>query len=215
MPMPVSRTEKCRCNATGRALPPRASKEFGLDKYVALLRELDGVAQQVHHHLAHPQRIALDDCRNGDVRLTGQIQVFFRSPGGQQIKRLLDARPQIKRTRTPLHLARLDLGEVQDVVDDGQQGFAAGLDCFQIAALLRPSSGVSISRPAMAMTPFIGVRISWLIAARKSDLARTPDSAASAHRSTRDFASSFLQRAVSFSARPAGGRATGRFPCSC
>ena len=30
----------------------------------------------------------------------------------------------------------------------------------------------------MAMTPFIGVRISWLMAARKSDLARTLDSAA-------------------------------------
>ena len=30
----------------------------------------------------------------------------------------------------------------------------------------------------MAMTPFIGVRISWLIAARKSDLARAAASAA-------------------------------------
>ena len=38
-------------------------------------------------------------------------------------------------------------------------------------------SEVSISRPTMAMTPFIGVRISWLMAARKSALARSLDSA--------------------------------------
>jgi hypothetical protein len=40
-------------------------------------------------------------------------------------------------------------------------------------------SAVSISNPIMPMTPFIGVRISWLMVARKSDFARVAISAAS------------------------------------
>ncbi|ODN67685.1 hypothetical protein A6302_04370 [Methylobrevis pamukkalensis] len=42
------------------------------------------------------------------------------------------------------------------------------------------SSRVSSSRPAAPITPFIGVRISWLMVARNIDLARTADSASSA-----------------------------------
>ena len=40
-------------------------------------------------------------------------------------------------------------------------------------------SGVSRSRLVMPMTPFMGVRISWLIEARNSDLAREASSASS------------------------------------
>ena len=40
-------------------------------------------------------------------------------------------------------------------------------------------SSVSSSRPVMPMTPFIGVRISWLMLARNSDLVRLPASAIS------------------------------------
>ena len=39
-------------------------------------------------------------------------------------------------------------------------------------------SGVSSSSRVMPMTPFIGVRISWLMLARNSDLSREPSSAA-------------------------------------
>ena len=38
-------------------------------------------------------------------------------------------------------------------------------------------SGVVSSRSVMPMTPFIGVRISWLMLARNCDLARLADSA--------------------------------------
>lgn len=39
-------------------------------------------------------------------------------------------------------------------------------------------SCVSSSKPVIAMTPFIGVRISWLMFARNSDFARAAASAA-------------------------------------
>ena len=41
------------------------------------------------------------------------------------------------------------------------------------------SSGVSSSSSVVPITPFIGVRISWLMLARKSDLARLAASASS------------------------------------
>ena len=41
-----------------------------------------------------------------------------------------------------------------------------------------PSSCVSCNRPSIPMTPFIGVRISWLMVARNSDFALVAASSA-------------------------------------
>ena len=71
-----------------------------------------------------------------------------------------------------------DLGEVEDVVDDGQQAGGAVADRFQMIAL-RPVSLVSSNSSVMPMTPFIGVRISWLMLARNCDFASTANSARS------------------------------------
>ena len=51
-----------------------------------------------------------------------------------------------------------------------------GLDVFPLFGV----RGVSRSRPVMPMTAFIGVRISWLMLARNSDLATLAASAATA-----------------------------------
>ena len=66
----------------------------------------------------------------------------------------------------------LDLGEVQDVIDDRHQSLGAAAN--RVGEIeLRRGERVS-SRPDMPMTPFIGVRISWLMFARNSlfDLVR-------------------------------------------
>ena len=61
---------------------------------------------------------------------------------------------------------------------DAEERLAAGLDRLGEVALLGVRS-VSRSRSVMPMTPLIGVRISWLIVARKSDFIREPAIAAS------------------------------------
>ena len=48
---------------------------------------------------------------------------------------------------------------------------------LRVVALLAVDSGVSSSRPVMPITPLSGVRISWLMFARNSLLARLPSSA--------------------------------------
>ena len=78
-----------------------------------------------------------------------------------------------------LELAGLDLGEVEDVVDQPQQRLGRLLDHVQVLALLRASARCPAASSVMPMMPFIGVRISWLMLARNSLLARLAASAAS------------------------------------
>ena len=74
--------------------------------------------------------------------------------------------------RLELELAGLDLREVEDVVDDREQRPAGDLRRPARAAAGRRRASVRSSRSLSPMTPFIGVRISWLIVARNSDFSR-------------------------------------------
>jgi hypothetical protein len=67
-------------------------------------------------------------------------------------------------------LARFDLGEIQNVVDDAQQRLGRLMDFADVIALARIELRLQ-RQMVMPMMAFIGVRISWLILARKSDLA--------------------------------------------
>ena len=71
-----------------------------------------------------------------------------------------------------LELAGLDLGEVEDVVDDGQQRLARAARRSARTRAARRRARSSSSSSVMPITPFSGVRISWLMLARNSDFAR-------------------------------------------
>ena len=77
-------------------------------------------------------------------------------------------------------LAGLDLGEIEDFVDEVEEGVAALAELF-VSTCSRCSRVRSESRRRLVMprTPFMGVRISWLTLARNSSLARFAASAAS------------------------------------
>jgi hypothetical protein len=81
------------------------------------------------------------------------------------------------------HPAGLDLGQVQDVVDDVQQVPAelSILSSRSACSGVAPARRIRCVRPMMA---FIGVRISWLMFARKALLARLAASASSLARSS-------------------------------
>ena len=75
-------------------------------------------------------------------------------------------------------LAGLDLREIENVVDDAQQVLAGALDLPHVVALRGVEVGLQ-GRCDMPMMAFIGVRISWLMLARKMLLASLASSAAS------------------------------------
>ena len=112
-----------------------------------------------------------DRRRQSLVDQAAESSSFSHARGGDQVQRRLDAFAQVERLALEVELAGLDLREVEDVVDDRQQRVAARADGLGEVALLARSSRVSSSRPVMPMTPFIGVRISWLMVARNALLA--------------------------------------------
>ena len=82
-------------------------------------------------------------------------------------------------TSLELDPAGLDLREVEDVLDDPQQRVAPSSRRVDHVVPGRASSRVWRSTSIMPITPFIGVRISWLMVATKADLARLASSAPS------------------------------------
>ena len=101
-----------------------------------LVRELDGVADQVDEDLLEAHRIGLDPLRYGG--LGGELELeelLVRLPAQE----LLHAREHLRqRARLPgdPHLARLQLGQVQDVVDQAQEVVGAATDVADPRLLL-------------------------------------------------------------------------------
>jgi hypothetical protein len=110
-------------------------------------------------------------------RLKSMGAAMTRKPQALGPGRLIEDRVQvaqqggeIERRFLQRELAGLDLRQVEDVVDDAQQVPGGGVDLFQVLDCL----GVGASRCktcAMPRMAFIGVRISWLMLARKALLA--------------------------------------------
>ena len=137
MPTPVSRTRKWSCQGSDR-LPARIRRgqDLHLDHDLPRRGELDSIAEQVDEHLPQPGHIAAHPRRNVIVHLVGDLQFLLRRLRRQEVQRVFDASAQVKRLALQFELAGLDLREVENVVDDGEQGFAAGIDRLHVTVLL-------------------------------------------------------------------------------
>ena len=81
--------------------------------------------------------------------------------------------------KVQIKFSGLDLGKIQNIVDEREQRLAAVRISSTGFELFLPNVSLIGQHFAMPMMPFIGVRISWLIDARNSLLARLAASAAS------------------------------------
>ena len=104
-------------------------------------RELDGVAAQVDQDLAQAPGIALQERVHFGIDAADEFEVLFVGAHGQQFRRVLDRRPQVEIDGLQFQLAGLDLGKIEDVVDDAQQGFAARTHRLGVTALFRGQVG--------------------------------------------------------------------------
>ena len=97
---------------------------------------------------------------------------FWSASSASGFSSLLHQRADRERNRLELELARLDLREVEDVVEDREQRLGRRLAPSSRQSRCSAVSSVSSASSVMPMMPFIGVRISWLMLARNSLLAR-------------------------------------------
>ena len=98
--------------------------------------ELQGIVQQVGEDLAQPGGIANHRQRGRGVHIQAQLQALGPGLEAQHRLHILHHGQQIEVQGLEDQLPGLDLGEVEDVVDEGQQGLAAGADGLGILPLL-------------------------------------------------------------------------------
>ena len=150
----------------------------GRDHHLPALGELDRVVQQVDQDLPQPRDVADDGARRRRVEVVGEVEPLLQRARGATSSSA-DSTHSRRSNGAPLQVepAGLDLGEVQDVVDDGEQGVAAAADRPRRSSRCSASSSVSSRSPVMPITALSGVRISWLMVARNALLASVAASA--------------------------------------
>jgi hypothetical protein len=141
-------------------------------------REFDCVADQIGQNLLQAQGVALDGLGRFRVDVHQQLDAFFGGLGDEYLHDPVKDFVEPERPFFQFELAGFDLGKIQDVVDDSQQRIGRALNNLKIMAIFGGTSSLR-ARSVAAMTPFMGVRISWLILARNSLLARVAVSAIS------------------------------------
>ena len=114
-----------------------AFEQFDVQPDLAALGELDGVVDEVRQDLAEAERVAQQMLGNRRRDMGQELQALVvRLLGGERRDRADHfVEPEVR--RLDVELARLDLREVEDVVDDGQQRRAGVVDLADVVALLR------------------------------------------------------------------------------
>ena len=106
----------------------------------ALLGKFDRIAQQVQQYLLDSQLISPDQRRQVLCRFEGDLEPLFKGRALLHQHGLFDTALQREFSLFQLDLAGLDLGQVQDIIDDRQQVVGRALDQVGILLLLRVSS---------------------------------------------------------------------------
>jgi|GEM_PF-3812663 len=92
--------------------------------------------------LAEPGDVAHDPRRDVGFDVVNDLEFLGGGLEGEEVEGFLDADGEFERHVFELHLAGLDLGEIEDVVDDGEEGFAGGADGVDEVALLGVERGL-------------------------------------------------------------------------
>ena len=121
------------------AEPPVVRRPVGAHAHhdLAAIGELHRVADEVQEDLPEPRVVADDRRRHVRRDLAGHVEALLRGGGAQQHERPLDALAEVEGARVDVHAARLDLREIEDVVDDREERVAARADGARELALHR------------------------------------------------------------------------------
>ena len=119
-----------------------------LEHDLAALGELDGVAHQVDDDLPQAGGIAAEKGGHVGTNPAGQFQALAVGAHRQRPHRVAQVLVEVEVDAIQHDLARLDLGEVEDVVDQTQQGFSRFGDDLEEVALAGGELGVEDAVPS-------------------------------------------------------------------
>ena len=112
----------------------------------ALVRELDGVAEDVQEHLAQSAGVADEVGRHVGRDVVGELEPFLRGAERQQLGGVADGLAEIERGVVELEPLRFDLREVEDVVDDPEQRLGRRLHRVEVLVLFGRELGAERQR---------------------------------------------------------------------
>ena len=104
--------------------------------------KLDGIPEQIDENLAQASGVASHRVRDGRTDIHDQFEALLVRPQRHRVRRVSDGIAGVEVDRVELELARLHPGEVQDVVDDGQQRIGGRFDDPQILPLFGRELGI-------------------------------------------------------------------------
>ena len=137
MPVPVSIT-----SMTSDHVRLGRIHAAGAHQHVAAGGELERVRHQVHEDLANAQLVAPGPAMQIRVDVEQQLDALLVRALREQVDDLLDHLADVEILGLEAQLAGLDLREVENVVDDGQQRVGRALDGRREAALARIELGI-------------------------------------------------------------------------
>ena len=106
-----------------------------LDNDLSIFRELDGVPGEIDQDLSQPSGVSPRHHRNLRADRADQLQPLGMGPLRHQAGHVLDRIPQIELDAFNIQPPRFDLREVEDVIDDREQGLGGprgGADEFEL-----------------------------------------------------------------------------------
>ena len=168
----LGRDADAACRAPRSAMRPSAPRAH-VQRHAAVLGELDRVRQQVLQDLLEALAVGVDAWPARPARLARRTAgPSARASGSNMLRRPSATRRSGDGFGAHFQLAGLDLGEVEDVVDQGQQVVAGRVDRLGELDLLvvRLPSRLSASSLARISELLSGVRSSCDMLARNSDL---------------------------------------------
>ncbi len=101
--------------------------DLHVDHDVPARGELDRIRKQVGDDLPHARGIALHAARGRRRIMHHQLQALVARIDALHLRHGFDFMQQVERDRFELQLARFDLGEIEDVIDQLQQAFGTAL----------------------------------------------------------------------------------------
>ena len=110
--------------------------------------ELDGIADQIHQHLTQTPGIAAERAGNARRDVRHERQRFALDRATDQLDDAVDDRFELEFDDLELRAARLELREVEDIVDDPEQSQRRIVDRSRAFGLI----GIEFRRAAAAPT---------------------------------------------------------------
>ena len=112
-----------------------------IDEDLAGWGELDGVADQVDDDLAQTAGISHEVLGNVGRDVECEFQILFGRAAGHDLERVCEAVAEIEGNDFEVELAGLDLGKIENVVEQSHQRFGRAIDHVHVVQLLGVEPG--------------------------------------------------------------------------